>query len=197
MLTPDRAGELAELDALMLCGGAFDISPDWYGQAPVARVDPPRLARSLLERTLLKAAERLGLPVLGVCGGAQLMAVHRGGTLVQDIESQCAQALDHERGSESARAVHAVSLAPDSLLARWIQAPSLEVNSTHHQCVDRPGHNVVAVGWSPDGLVEAIEDPARPCWVGVQWHPEKLRDPASERLLCGFVRAAREGQVSP
>jgi putative glutamine amidotransferase len=191
VLEPDRVDELGRADALLVCGGAFDIPPEWYGQQRRARVDAARLERSLFERALVREAERLALPVLGICGGAQLMAVHRGGTLVQDLAAEWPGALDHERGSESDRTVHGVELASDSCIARWIGATSIQVNSTHHQSIDRPGRGVRVVGRAPDGVVEAIEDPQRAAWLGVQWHPEKLGDAHSLRLLAGFVDEAR------
>jgi putative glutamine amidotransferase len=187
---PDALRE-ATFGGLLLCGGAFDIPPDWYGQEPRARLDPPRQARSRLERALLTAAEARGLAVLGICNGAQLMAVHRGGTLVQDLATLWPGALDHERGAERTRAVHRVDLALESRLAARLGVRELGVNSSHHQSVERPGAGVSVVGRAPDGVVEAIEDPEREFWVGVQWHPERMRDAASAALLSVFVQAAR------
>jgi putative glutamine amidotransferase len=174
-----------------LCGGAFDIPPAWYGQTPRARIDPPREARSRLERALLVAAEARGLAVLGICNGAQLLAVHRGGALVQDLRSERPGALDHERGAERTRVVHAVEIAPGSRLAALLAAREIGVNSSHHQSIDRPGRNVSVVGRAPDGVVEAIEDPDLTFWVGVQWHPERLRDAASRALFDAFAAASR------
>lgn len=182
-------------DALLLGGGAFDIPPGWYGEQPRARVDPPREARSRLERALLGAAEARGLPVLGICGGAQIMAVCRGGSLVQDLATEWPGALDHERGQESERTVHAVRLAAGSRLAGLLGARDLAVNSTHHQSVRRAGEGVEVVGWAPDGVVEAIEDPAWRFWIGVQWHPERLAEAHARRLLGAFVAAASAGRT--
>lgn len=181
----------AEVAGLLLCGGPFDIPPAWYGQEPRARIDPPREVRGRLERALLGHAESRGLAVLGICGGAQLMAVHRGGTLVQDLATLWPGALDHERGDERASAVHRVDLVAGSRFAERLGVCELGVNSSHHQSVDRPGEGVQVVGCAPDGVIEAIEDPAREFWIGVQWHPERMRDSASAALLSAFVHAAR------
>ena len=86
-----------------------------------------------------------------------------------------------------------MKLARESQIARALGCLSLSVNSTHHQSVAECRGGVVAVGRAPDGVVEAVEDPARDFWIGVQWHPEKLRDPDSLRLAAAFVRAARRG----
>lgn len=192
-LVLERADDprLDRVGGLLLCGGAFDIPPAWYGQTPRARIDPPREARNRLERELLVGAESRGLAVLGICGGAQLMAVHRGGALVQDLRTERPEALDHERGSERTRAVHAVELAPHSRLAALLGAREIAVNSSHHQSIDRAGRNVSVSGRAPDGIVEAVEDATAPFWIGVQWHPERLDDAASRALFATFVAAAR------
>ena len=201
ILDPRGPAPLAGVHALMLCGGAFDIPPDWYGALPRGRVDAPREARSSFERLALEAADAARLPVLGICGGAQLMAVCRGGTLVQDIANELPNALEHEQSARAHEPVHPVSLAEGSCLARVLGCVSLSVNSTHHQSVGSCRGGVDAVGWAPDGIVEALEDPSREFWIGVQWHPEKLRDRNARRLMDAFVRAARswvrEGTQSP
>ncbi len=178
------------ISGLLLCGGAFDIPPAWYGQETRARLDPPREQRSRLERELLDQATVQGLPVLGICNGAQLMVVIRGGTLVQDLASLWPGALDHEQSEARDRAVHQVEISAASKLARVLEATSVRVNSTHHQGIDDPGRGVRVVGRAPDGVVEAIEDPTRPFWIGVQWHPERLPDRASTRLFSAFAEAA-------
>jgi putative glutamine amidotransferase len=176
---------------LLLCGGWFDIPPERYRQSPKARLDPPRELRTHLEHALLEEAERTAVPVLGICNGAQLMAVFRGGTLVQDLVTLWPGALEHERSDMRERAVHPVELSPDSRLAGFLGQTSIEVNSTHHQAIDRPGEGVRDVGRAPDGVIEAIEDPAHPFWIGVQWHPERLAVAHSARIFEVFVDAAR------
>ncbi len=182
---------LERVGGLLLCGGAFDIPPAWYGQTPRARIDPPREARSRLERALLGAAEARGLALLGICNGAQLLAVHRGGALVQDVRTERPEALDHERGAEPTQPVHAVELARASRLAAVLGAREIAVNSSHHQSIERAGRNVSVAGRAPDGIVEAIEDTHAPFWIGVQWHPERLRDGPSRALFAAFAAAAR------
>ncbi len=193
--TADSAA-LERVGGLLICGGAFDIPPAWYGQRPLARIDTPREQRSRLERALLARAEALGLALLGVCGGAQLMAVHRRGTLIQDLAAQWPGALDHERGCEKHRRVHPVRIAADSRLGACTGSIEFGVNSTHHQAIDSPGDDVRVVARAPDGVAEAIEDPTRAFWLGVQWHPECLADEPSRLLFTAFVAAARERVAS-
>ena len=192
---PAASEPLRGAGGLLLCGGFFDIPPDWYGETPVARVDAPREVRSRFELDLAREAERLGLALLGVCGGEQLMAVARGGSLIQDIASQIPGALEHERSAEGDRLAHAVLLEPASGLRRILGVDEIEVNSTHHQSVRDPGRGARIAATAPDGVVEAIEDPTREFWIGVQWHPERLADSHSLRLADAFVRAA--GAVEP
>ena len=180
-----------ERSALLLCGGSFDIPPERYRQSPRARIDPPRELRTRLEHALLEEADRTRTPVLGICNGAQLMAVFRGGTLVQDLATLWPNALDHERGDARERAVHPVELSPEYLLAILLGETSIEVNSTHHQAIDHPGQGVCDVGRAPDGVIEAIEDPSHPFWIGVQWHPECLAVTHSGRIFEVLVEAAR------
>lgn len=175
---------------LLLAGGFFDLPPSWYGEQPRARVDAPRLRRSRLELRLLRSAWDRGRACLGICGGAQLMAVERGGSLVQDIASELPGGLDHERSGDSEVAVHRVRISEDAPLLQLFGEREIAVNSTHHQCVRDPGRGMRVAGRAPDGVIEAIWSPARPFWLGVQWHPERLACGHARRLARAFVRAA-------
>lgn len=168
--------------------GGDDFGGEEWGepQRPCERfvpADPRRIgAGKLLVRLVLEA----GLPYLGVCYGAQLLNLVRGGTLVQDIPAALATAaLDHRAG-------HPVRLAPGSALARLLAAEQVEVNSRHHQAVAAPGQGLRLAAWAEDGVVEAIEgeDPER-FLVGVQWHPEEEGQPTGPALFAGLVEAAR------
>ncbi|MCD2195765.1 gamma-glutamyl-gamma-aminobutyrate hydrolase family protein [Actinomycetospora endophytica] len=161
---PARAdpGEvMSRMDALVLTGGS-DVDPALYGQEalPSVRVDRARDDREL---ALLAAALERDVPVLAICRGMQLLAVHLGGTLVQHLES-------HPLGRDD---THEVRFAAGSVV-HGIYGGSYRVNSLHHQAVAEPGAGLVCVGHAPDGVVEAVELPGRDV-VGVQWHPEQLR----------------------
>jgi putative glutamine amidotransferase len=165
---------VARLDALVLTGGS-DVDPALYGEAPLpnVRVDRPRDDREL---ALLAAALERGIPVLAICRGLQLLAVHLGGTLVQHLDG-------HPLGRDGA---HEVRLEPGSTLHR-IYGSGYVVNSLHHQAVAEPGDALRCVGHAPDGVVEAVELPGRDV-VGVQWHPEQLGHP--DPVFAWLVRAA-------
>jgi putative glutamine amidotransferase len=183
----------ARLDGLLLPGSASDVDPLRYGREPHARLGEVHTLRDETDALLLAEAERLALPVLAICFGMQILNVVRGGTLIQDIESQWPDAIKHEQGSPRGRRSHRLRLLEGSLLARLAGADSALVNSHHHQAIEQVGRDLRATAWTADGLVEALEDtrPGRWCHC-VQWHPEIdwAEDEFSIRLFRDFVRAA-------
>jgi putative glutamine amidotransferase len=179
------------LDGLLFCGGG-DLEPSTYGMttsAPLTGVDPER---DRLELTLARWALEDGKPVLGICRGQQLLNVAAGGTLIPDIPSLRPNALVHSDPDRPPEALlHSVTVKPDTYLAKVGTPPSLEVNSTHHQAVDRPGYGWEVSAVAPDGIIEGIEAPGHPFALAVQWHPERLM-PRSDAagLLATFVQIA-------
>lgn len=169
---------LAHARGLVITGGAFDIHPRHYGQVVSARLDRVDEDRTTLELELARRAVALGIPVLGLCGGMQALAVALGGSLVQDIRERWPEALEHEQPTDPALRWHPLEHAHPLLPAA--------VNSTHHQAVDDPGPMRV-VARAPDGVIEAVELPGHPFCIGVQWHPELLDD----ALFAALVEAGR------
>ncbi len=182
------------LDGLLFPGGG-DLDPSTYGVTTTARLMGIDGDRDHLELTLARWALQDGMPVLGICRGQQLLNVAAGGTLIPDIPSLRPDALPHSDPNRAPEALaHSVTVQPDSYLAKVGTPPSLEVNSSHHQAVDR-----VASGWrvsaiAPDGIIEAIEAPGHPFALAVQWHPERLGGrPDAAGLLATFVQIASPG----
>jgi putative glutamine amidotransferase len=131
-----------------------------------------------------------GLPVLGVCGGAQLLNIALGGTLVQHIPSHRPRAGEHRRqgGSDS---LHTVQVEEGSRLAAIVGAGALETNSSHHQAIDAVAPGLRVVARAPDGITEAVERSNGSLLLGVQWHPERLADRAPHLALFeALVQAA-------
>lgn len=172
------AAVVARLDGLVISGGA-DVSPQRYGEQPHERTRAWRDDRDAWELALLDAADETALPLLGVCRGMQVMAVHAGGVLDQHVPDQ----VGHDRHNPGADAFGetSVSLAPGSRLASAVGS-SLTVHCHHHQSVrQHPGFTAAA--WSDDGLLEAMEATGDRLCVAVQWHPEVATDAGLFRAL--------------
>ena len=190
---PENAAELVEeLDGLLLAGGD-DCDPAAYGEEPHATVtetmDPRRQSNDL---SLAKAARERGIPTLGICLGVQVMNVAAGGTLIQDIASAIDTEIDHA-SEPSDRHRHEVLVEANTHLATILGARELDVNSSHHQAIGKVAHGFRVTAHAPDGVVEGLEDPAHPFYLGVQWHPEDMSSEESAGMLFGaFVDAARK-----
>ncbi len=179
---------LDRIDALIVTGGAFDVDPALYGQARHATVTLKE-GRTAAELALTHGALAREMPVLGICGGQQLLAVALGGTLVQHIPDAIADALEHEQLNPRHEPGHAISVRPDTLLRRIVGADAMRVNSAHHQAVGEAGPRAVVNAVAPDGVVEGIEaTDARFC-LGVQWHPEFFIDPGDRRIFDALIAA--------
>jgi putative glutamine amidotransferase len=175
------------LDGICLSGGP-DLDPDAYGaESRHPELGPTEPTLDAFELAVAHAADAARMPVLGVCRGAQSLNVARGGTLHQHIEG-------HRQAAMGTVRTHSVAVAPDSLLAALVGSAGVEVNSFHHQAVDIPGRGLRVVAYAVDGTVEAIEDPSRELFLGVQWHAESLADrPEHGALFEALVRAAAQG----
>ncbi len=176
-------------DGLLLSGGE-DVHPSTYGAAPenaAADADPDADAWEL---ALLREARVRGLPVLGVCRGAQLMAVAAGGRLAQRLPADAAHRdLDHLSPAEILAERHPVELAEGSRVRRVFGAARIDVNTIHHHGIADAGALAVT-GRAAGGLIEAVEDElAEGFVVGVQWHPEKMSEPDQRLLFEAFVRS--------
>ena len=176
------ASVVRRLDGLIISGGS-DVEPERYGAEPHPRTQTPHPDRDAWELALLAQAERAGVPVLGICRGMQVMAVHAGGSLEQHLPDVVGHD-EHSPGGDAFGWV-SVSTDPGSLVRRLVGA-DLQVNCHHHQAV--AGHpGLVATARATDGTLEAFEHPDRSFWLGVQWHPEHGDDYG---LFRGLVEAA-------
>lgn len=183
------------LDAVLLPGGP-DVDPTYYGAERHPETKVIDDARDTLELTLARWTYADDRPLFGICRGHQVMNVAFGGTLIQDIPSQVETEQDHYAADDLPRStvLHDVTLNPDSRIAAILGATRVPVNSLHHQSVEHPAPGVVITGYSPDGVIEALEVPDKQYMLSVQWHPEDLYngDEAMKRLFESFVEAARE-----
>ena len=178
-------------DAILVTGGAFDVDPALYGDAARHETVSLKPGRTAFELALTKGALAAGKPVLGICGGEQLLAVAFGGSLIQHIPDAIPGALAHEQPNPRDQPGHEVAITPDTLLARIVGTPSMAVNSAHHQAVATPGPGARVNAVAPDGVIEGIEHPGHRFALGVQWHPEFQVDRQDMAILRAFVEAAR------
>lgn len=188
-LSPDaRSALLARIDGLMLTGGE-DVDPALYNEMPHQKLGSISQSRDAAEIAALNAAFERIIPILAICRGLQIVNVMRGGSLYQDIPSQVDGALDHSVQEPRCGPAHTVEVASDSRLAGIVGAPTLEVNSRHHQAVKRLGTGLVAVAHAHDGVIEALELPGDQFVVAVQWHPEDMVSEfdSARRLFAAFV----------
>lgn len=189
VLPDDKAAEQVAgfIHGLILTGGG-DVEPGLFGRSgagPVRNVQPER---DRTEMALLRSALRLGMPVLGICRGIQLINVGMGGDLIVDIQAEYLTSIDHDV-DESVR--HSVRVSSSSRISKILTLCELNVNSHHHQAIGRVAPGLVATGWAQDGIVEAVEGKGENYLIGVQWHPERMNDDASSRLFESFLDAAR------
>ena len=183
-------GMLDAIDALIVTGGAFDVDPALYGDAGTHATVTLKQGRTEAERALLDGALARFMPVLGICGGEQLLAVALGGTLIQHIPDALPQALQHEQPNPRHEPGHAIDIVPGTLLHRIVRSPAMLVNTSHHQAVRAAGPAARVNATAPDGVIEGIEDPGRRFCLGVQWHPEFLIDPGDALIFRALIEAA-------
>jgi putative glutamine amidotransferase len=190
-LPPEEVPELVgRLEGLCLSGGP-DLDPAAYEARAHAELGPVEPDLDRWEIALTQHADRLGVPILGICRGCQVLNVARGGTLHQHLPDVTDGAVVHRQAVHGAQPTHTAEIAPDSLLAEILGDVHAEVNSFHHQAADRVGRGLRPVAWSPDGVVEGLEDPDAPFVVAVQWHAETLVErPEHLRLFEALVAAA-------
>ena len=189
--TPESSIEsiLERVDGVLLSGGP-DIDPCLYGQEPHPELGPTAIGLDRFELAFVRRALERDLPLLGICRGAELMNVARGGTLIQHLEG-------HRQDEEGRIPTQEVRIEEGSRLAEVLGATTVKVNTFHHQAVDQLGGGVRPVAWADDGVVEAIELAGLDFAIGVQWHAEGLIDePHQCALFASFVGAAQRYRAS-
>lgn len=186
------AAIVARCAGLLLTGGE-DVDPTRYGADRHPATQAPQVERDATEIALLNAARGAGVPVLGICRGIQLINAAFGGTLVQDLPTERPSAVDHDPNAPMGTRTHRVTVQVGTRLAAAIGGDAeIQVNSYHHQAVDRVAPGLVVNARADDGVIEGVEADDASWWcLAVQWHPEDLTTDvlAWDR---GLFRAFRE-----
>jgi putative glutamine amidotransferase len=187
---PDLAAQYGALiDGLVVTGGDFDVDPALFGDAQRHAAVVTKDNRTDFEMAVTQTALERDIPVLGICGGQQLLHVALGGRLIQHIPDAIPGALAHEQPNPRTEAGHEVTVAPGTLLHKIVGTDSLSVNSAHHQAAEDAPAGVVVNALAPDGVIEGIEAPAYRVCLGVQWHPEYTISVGDQAIFDALVAA--------
>ncbi len=191
---------LARCDGLFLTGGD-DVAPEYFNETDTVGNLVLHRDRDAIEVAAVAAADKLGMPILGVCRGAQVLNVARGGSIYQDLKQQYDGKLrDHSRGGTGLHVQsHSVDITPGSRLHDIAETLHTEGATSHHQAIRDLGSGLVVVARSPeDGVIEAVEEQGDRFIVAVQWHPEiHADDPVTLRLFAAFTGACRAYAARP
>ena len=174
------------LDGLIITGGNFDINPKIYGKKFSGTRETKNI-RTNFEIKIFKKFLKDKKPILGICGGHQLINVACGGTLIQDINKEINGTIEHEQENSRDEISHEVQIIEKSKLKKILIKKNIKVNSAHHQAVKKLGKNLIVSGNSKDGIIECIEHINHPWCIGVQWHPEFLITNEDKKLVKNFV----------
>jgi putative glutamine amidotransferase len=180
------------IDGLIVSGGNFDVDPVLFGASARHPKVNTKKTRTTFELSLARGAMAADKPVLGICGGQQLLHVALGGTLFQHIPDEVATALQHEQPNPRDQAGHTVNILKGTRLREIVGAEELAVNSAHHQAAKDVPEGVVVNAIAPDGVIEGIEARGRRFCIGVQWHPEFELSRGDSLIFRALIQACGE-----
>lgn len=188
---PEQAeAYLDQIDGVVVTGGAFDVDPAIFGTGERHPTVTTKDRRTAFELAITRGAVLRDTPVLGICGGQQLLHVVLGGSLVQHIPDEIEGALAHEQPNPRDEPGHSVKITKGSLLHKIVKTDELQVNSAHHQAALGAPLGVIINAVAPDGVIEGIEAPGQRFCLGVQWHPEYGVSAGDGAIFEAFVTAA-------
>ena len=184
---------ISQVDGLLITGSGADLAPENYGQKQRYKFKCMSTERTTLELGVSRVAHKADVPMLGICGGMQSIAVALGGTLFQDINSQIKNSIPHQPICSATKMTHSIQIEARSLLRRIAGKATIQVNSSHHQSVKNVPSCLRTTAVAPDGIIEAIEAPDKHFLLGVQWHPEFLyeRHSIQKKLFRALIKAAQ------
>ena len=175
------------VDGIIITGGNFDIDPSLYNKKNNFSRNIKN-NRTKFEMKICKICIENNIPILGICGGEQLLNVSCGGTLIQDIKKKKNMKINHEQKNPRNHTSHYVNINIESKLYKIINNTKIKVNSAHHQSVKKLGKNLIISGLADDGIIESIENTKNDWCIGVQWHPEFLITKSDKLIISNFVK---------
>ncbi|NNE85534.1 MAG: gamma-glutamyl-gamma-aminobutyrate hydrolase family protein [Alphaproteobacteria bacterium] len=188
---PEQAeAYLDQIDGVVVTGGAFDVDPTIFGAEDRHSTVTTKDRRTDFELAITRGAVLRDTPVLGICGGQQLLHVVLGGALIQHIPDEVEDALAHEQPNPRDEPGHSVAVTKGSLLHKIVKLDELQVNSAHHQAAKDAPMGVIINAIAPDGVIEGIEAPGQSFCLGVQWHPEYGVSAGDSAIFKAFIAAA-------
>ena len=176
------------LDGLLISGGDFDIDPSFYDQKIKSNNVKTIPKRTEFEMDLINLFIQSQKPILGICGGSQLINVYFNGTLIQDIETN----IKHEQPNPRNETSHEIILEESSYFKKFNSSKKIYVNSAHHQAIDKLGKNLIVDAKAPDGIIEAFHHISHYYCMGIQWHPEFLITDFDEKVIKDFVENVKK-----
>ena len=170
------------LDGLIITGGDFDIDPKLYNKARVGS-QKIKNKRTKFELSIFNKFLETDKPILGICGGCQLINVAVGGTLIQDLKKN---PINHEQINPRNQTSHDININTNSKLYKICKKRKIKVNSAHHQSIKKIGKNLIVSALAKDGVIEGIEHKTHKWCMGLQWHPEFLITQADINIFQNF-----------
>jgi len=190
VLKKNTVSYLEVVDGLVITGGNFDVDPILFGENNRHEKVSVKPRRTNFEFAITQGAIHKNLPILGICGGQQLLNVVLGGTLIQHIPDEIKDAVPHEQPNPRDQAGHIIKVKPNTKLYEIVQSDTMSVNSAHHQAVKEIAKDVIVNAIALDGVIEGIEVPSKRFCLGVQWHPEFTIDPGDMKIFSALIDAA-------
>jgi len=186
---------IESIDGLLVSGGE-DLHPKYFGQKPHKSITLSAPERDNFEIKIIKLALKNNIPVFGICRGFQVINIALGGNIFQDLSCAPFKALRHADPKEVGDVFHKIKIEKNTLLSEIIGAGRIEVNSSHHQIINKIGKRLKASAHSPDGVIESLESPDFRFLLAVQWHPEMISKRFhSKRLFNAFIEECRKSRL--